>query len=127
MSDNIFILQVIEEQQGLLRTKSFPFKSLNNARSKYGGLRISFLERAMEANNLWDKVTKVVYGKKRVEEWFAILEEEGLVEEGRSACADWDGSESDYNFESVDVCDTLFLNIDEDTKIRMNIVVEEVL
>lgn len=126
MSDSIFILQVVEEQQGLLRPKCFPFKSLGDARSKYGDLRISFLERAMEANNLWDKVTSVAYGKKRVDDWFAILEEEGLVEECRNTCADWNGSEEDYYFESVDVCDTFYLHLDIDTVIRMNIVIEVV-
>jgi hypothetical protein len=126
MSNNIFILQVAEENQGLLRTKCFPFKRLEDVKSEYGGLRISFLERAMEANNLWDKVTKVVYGDKRAEEWFTILEEEGLVEEGRNACADWNGSEEDYYFESVEVCDTFYLHLDIDTVVRMNIVIEEV-
>lgn len=126
MSDNIFIVQVVEEQQGLLRTKSFPFKSLDDAKSKYGDLRTSFLERAMEANNLWDKVTSVAYGKKRVEGWFDILEEEGLVEECRNAWADWNGSEEDYYFESVEVCNTFYLHLDIDTVVRMNIVIEEV-
>ena len=126
MSDNIFIVQVVEESQGLLRTKSFPFKQLDAAVTKYYGLKRSFLNKAMDANNLWDKVTSLAYGNERVDEMCDILIREGFAQEGRATCADWDGSEEDYYFESIDVCNTLFLRIDEDTTIRMNIVIEEV-